>query len=111
MLNTVSIKAENGITFNVRRLNKGDKYGLDNCLTHEDERPVIEFYDSRYPFDRDVEGNVLGQFISRYYLETLLFGYPKGTPRKEDEGIDLMGYEPNWKIDGPALNSALNQLK
>ena len=111
MLNTVSVKAENGITFNVRRVNQGDRYGLDNCLTHEEDKPLIEFYDSRYPFDMDEHGNVLGQFISRYYLRELLWDYATGKPRQPHEGINLCGHEPNWTMDGAALNSALNQLK
>ena len=80
MQNVVSVKAENGITFNVRRVNQGDKYGLDNCLTHEDVLPLIEFYDARYPFDKDEHGNVLGQFVSRYNLSVLTHDYATGRP-------------------------------
>ena len=34
--------------FNVRIVNKGDRYGRADCLTHDDDRPMVEFYDRRY---------------------------------------------------------------
>ena len=52
--------------FNVRVVNKGDKFGRDFCLTHESDKPMVEFYDSRYPHTE------FGQFVSRYYVETIL---------------------------------------
>ena len=52
--------------FNVRVVNKGDKYGRDFVLTHEEEKPLVEFYDSRYPHTE------FGQFITRYYVATIL---------------------------------------
>jgi len=82
MLQVVSYQ---NVPFNVKVLKKGDTYGLNKCLTHEDERPVVEFYDARHDFDPE------GQFVSRYYVETLL--------EDEEGGLDLMGYEPSWKLD------------
>ncbi len=52
--------------FNVRIVNKGDMYGRDFCLVHNNHEPMVEFYDSRYPHTK------LGQFISRYFVGTLL---------------------------------------
>ena len=52
--------------FNVRVVNKGDKYGRDFCLTHDEDKPLVEFYDSRYPHTE------FGQFVSRYYVSTIL---------------------------------------
>jgi len=52
--------------FNVRILNKGDKYGREFCLTHDEDKPIAEFYDRRYPHTE------FGQFVSRYYVSTLL---------------------------------------
>ena len=43
--------------FNVRVVNKGDKFGRDFCLTHESEKPMVEFYDARYPHTE------FGQFV------------------------------------------------
>jgi len=45
----------------------------------------VEFYDMRYPQTPD------GQFISSYYVSTLI--------EKDDSGLDLHGGEPEWKID------------
>jgi hypothetical protein len=59
---------------------------------------LVEFYDGRYPHTPD------GQFISRYYSSTLLnshTGVPTG-------GLDLMGYEPAWKIDGRTMKLVLD---
>jgi hypothetical protein len=81
--------------FNVRLVNKGDRYGRADCLTHDDDRPMVEFYDHRYTHgdwpDR-------GQFVSRYYVSTLLEG--------ENRGLCLDGGNANeWSVsaDGMAL--------
>jgi hypothetical protein len=81
--------------FNVRIVNKGDRYGRADCLTHDDDRPMVEFYDHRYTHgdwpDR-------GQFVSRYYVSTLLEG--------ENRGLCLDGGNANeWSVsaDGMAL--------
>jgi len=52
--------------FNVRIVNNGDKYGREFCLTHDEDKPMVEFYDRRYPHTQ------YGQFVSRYYVGTLL---------------------------------------
>ena len=43
--------------FNVRIVRAGDRYGRDNCLTHDKDEPLVEFYDSRYPHTE------YGQFV------------------------------------------------
>lgn len=58
--------------FNVRILNKGDKYGRNFCLTHDHDKPIAEFYDNRYPHTE------FGQFVSSYYVSTLLDGSTGG---------------------------------
>jgi hypothetical protein len=71
--------------FNVRILNKGDKYGREFCLTHDEDKPIVEFYDRRYPHTE------FGQFVSRYYVSTLLED-PTG-------GLCLDGGNPNsWTV-------------
>jgi hypothetical protein len=55
-----------GKTFKVKILRKGDQYGLNKCLTHEDDVPLVEFYDA--VSDHDPEG----RFISRYSADSLL---------------------------------------
>lgn len=55
-----------GITFNVRIVRKGDTYGLNGFYTHDKERNLVEFYDTRY------DHTEYGQFVARYYEDTLL---------------------------------------
>jgi len=59
--------------FNVRIVNTGDKYGLNDCLVN-DRSAMVEFYDVRFPHTK------FGQFISRYYTSTILEqdAYPSG---------------------------------
>ena len=84
---------ETNLDWTVRVVFKGDKYGLDMCLVHDNVEPMIEFYDAEYDFDKDVDGSVLGQFVSRYCADTLL----------EDidnvRGICLDGGVPKWSIE------------
>ena len=63
------------------------KYSLDDAL--------VSFYDGRYPdFTIDVDGDKIGQFVSQYYLHTLLEGYG---------GINLHGSEPSWSVSGSLM--------
>jgi len=78
--------------FNVRVVKNGDKFGRDFCLAHDDERPMVEFYDSRYPHSE------FGQFIRRYYAGTLLGheGFFGGHP---DSGLCLDGGNADeWSV-------------
>lgn len=93
-----------GKTFTVRLVQKGTRYGLKHCLTHDKDEPMVEFYDADYDFDRDDEGNVLGQFVTRYYLKTLLDKAP-GT------GLCLDGGVPVWSIDARAFAAVAGILQ
>ena len=53
--------------YNVRLVTKGDRYGLNDCLVHDEDKPMVEFYKRGYP----VHGP-RGFFVSRYYCGTLL---------------------------------------
>lgn len=64
--------ASTGIVFTMRLVPKGERYGLRNVLKHDGDTPLIEFYDSRHAFDQDPEGEMLGQFVARYDVETLM---------------------------------------
>ena len=87
----------NGIPFVVRLVCKGDNYGRDNGLTHTEDKPLVEFYDARYPHTQ------FGQFISRYYAETLTRHYGPGS-------IDLGG-SPDWTIDAAGMQEVFTWLK
>ena len=76
--------------WNVRVILKGDKFGLDDCLTHEKNEPTVEFYDTTHMHtDR-------GQFVSRYYLSTLI-------ERDGNYGLDLQGDVPSWKVSAETM--------
>lgn len=59
-----------------------------NHSTNPEQKDLIEFYDLRYPHTPED-----GQFISRYFAETLLDSYGNYA------GLDLHGGEADWKID------------
>lgn len=82
--------------FNVRIVNKGDKYGLNDCLVN-DEKPMVEFYDTRYPHTQ------YGQFVSRYYVETILDG--------SECGLCLDGGEPSWTVSAEDMKTVRSFLK
>lgn len=93
-LATVQNIRTNGMSFNVRVVEKGEQYGLNMCLTHEDDMPMIEFYDTRYKFDR-IGDIIMGQFITRYNLDT--FKTVQGT------GLNLDGGVHDWTLDPDAV--------
>lgn len=50
------------------------------------DEPIVEFYSiGRF-----------GQFVSSYYVSTLLEDWGRG--------LDLMGYEPHWKIEAEYMD-------
>lgn len=90
--------AENEIDFIARRINKGDRYGLNDCLTHDEDQPLIEFWDCRYSHDS------LGQFTGgRYYVGTIL-------ESNRATGLNLHGGVPEWKVDQGSLLKVLMKL-
>ena len=88
--------------FNVRVVNKGDKYGLDFCLTHDGDKPLVEFYDVRYPHTE------FGQFVSRYYVETILEDKGYGDKAR---GLQLDGGIPEWTVTASDMVTVRNYLK
>lgn len=63
-----------GRAFNARLVRQGDRYGLNDCLTHEKPEPMVEFYDATYENDDRFDIG-RGQFVSRYYVCTLDGGH------------------------------------
>jgi hypothetical protein len=98
---------EAGRSFNIRLVRKGDRYGLNDCLTHDKDEPLVEFYDATYEQDARFDLG-RGQFVSRYNLGTLTGKGPWGHDhRRSPRGIDLCGHEPAWKISGLNVVEAL----
>lgn len=88
----LKIKNKKGDYFTVRLILKGDRYGFNNCLVHDNSEPLVEFYDAEY-----------GQFVSSYYRSTLL-------NRDKDEGLILYGGVPKWVLDGKTMNEVIEWL-
>lgn len=76
----------------VRLVRKDERYGLNDCLVHDREDPLVEFYDLTYANRRGFGER--GQFVSSYYASTLL---------ASGGGIDLYGGEPAWQVSAEAM--------
>lgn len=90
-----------GQSFAVRVLPTGARYGRTNALTCD--HPTVEFYDTAYADDGRPGGQgfgPLGQFVSRYYVDTLLGhdGHGGGSG-----GIDLYGGVREWEVDADTM--------
>lgn len=92
-----------GRSFNIVLVCRGDRYGLNDCLTHDKDDPMVEFWDATYENDpRFTLGR--GQFVSRYYLTTL------ADRRNSRLGLDLCGHEPAWKVTSTNVADALKAV-
>ena len=109
MENMLRITNDRGRNFNVRIVREGDRYGRDDCLVYDPsdrefnkDDVLVEFYDATYT----AKFGERGQFVSRYYATTLLGTDEFGDGMEEEMGVglDLMGYEPAWKIDADAMD-------
>ena len=86
------IDNERSQPWTIRIVEEGDKYGRDDCLTYENL------------FDEQAsDGTMMGQFVSRYYISTIMDG--KGG------GMNLMGYEPKWQIESLAMDSVRDYIQ
>ena len=90
MREEIKIINDRGMIWAVRIVRKGGKYGLNFCLEHDKDDPLVEFYDCRYEFTN------YGQFVSRYYISTLIEG-------DQSRGLNLDGGVPSWQISGEAM--------
>jgi hypothetical protein len=88
--------------WNVRIVKTGDKYGRDMCLTN-DKAPMVEFYDSRYPHTQ------YGQFVSRYYISTILSQDSRGG--EYSNGLCLDGRVPAWQVSAEDMVEVVSFLQ
>jgi hypothetical protein len=104
-IQSLDIPGANGVPFRAVYLPTGATYGRGGCLTNEGPA-MVEFYDMRYPqcaLDVDV---VAGQFVSRYYVGTLLDSHAAGS------GLCLDGSNPTpWTVDGQAYTVVIAWLR
>lgn len=94
--------------FTMRVVGDGDRYGRGMSLTHTGPDPLVEFYDRRWDHDRDPDGLMLGQFISRYRLSTLLEPVRDGATVFET-GITLDGGTA-WRVGPEGMADCLRAL-
>ena len=87
-----------GRAFNVRLVRKGDRYGLNDCLVHDKDEPLVEFWDATYENDPRFTPK-LGQFVSRYCLDTLTGSRP--------HGIALCGHVSTWTVTAGNVADAI----
>lgn len=99
-----------GQDWTVRIVEKNDKYGKDMCLTHRKVKPLVEFYDADHDFDRGPNNEYLGQFVSRYCIDSLL-GDEFSNPIGDGRGLCLHGGVDKWSIDGKAMKVVAEFLK
>lgn len=114
-----AIDRESGIKWCVRAVMPGGLYGLNHCLTYDENKtdPLIEFYDMdsmaakhMRQSDNKTESYLAeeyGQFVSRYYLSTLLKDRTIGG---ECPGINLDGGIDRWTVSGQFVREALFEL-
>jgi hypothetical protein len=67
-------------------------------LPQEDSKPAVEFYDARY------EHTALGQFVSRYYVETLI-------ERQAGVELRLDMKIPEWTISGATMDRVVQWMR
>jgi hypothetical protein len=92
-----------GRSFFVHTVMKGERYGLNNCLVHENADPMIEFYDYKYAGERGFTPR--GQFVSRYFASTL-------ATHTTGAGLMLDGANRDvWTIDGAAFAPVIDLAK
>lgn len=72
--------------WNVRIVHQGEKYGLDDCLTHDEQEPLVEFYDAEQDASKF---GPRGQFVNRYRESNILSMNPM-------RGLAVHGGVPRW---------------
>jgi hypothetical protein len=90
-----------GRVFALRVVNQGDAYGRNGCMTHDEAAPMVEFYDTTYAGEcPDIFTGHLGQFVSRYYVSTLMDTDPT-------RALALDGGIPEWTVTADSLAQVL----
>jgi hypothetical protein len=112
---SLDVTAANGVPFRVVLLLDGKSVNFPAASAKFTSlwgtEPLVEFYDARY---RNVRGFTPdGQFVSRYYLETLLGRdeQPLSAGKSRRYGLDLQGDVPNWTIDATTMRTVGRWLR
>lgn len=100
---TLDFFAKNGVHYRARIIRPGDGCGSFDqdkgwwTTVKPGTLPTIQFFDLAHPHTPH------GQFISAYYLETLL---DRG--ERSGRGLLLDGGNPGWTVDGESLKKVLD---
>ena len=95
------VENEDNRQFAIRVIGKGDNYGRNRCLTLKENKQLIEFYDVEKAGDEWFDE--LGQFVERYYIETIM--------EIENYGLNLSGNVDEWNIDGANVHKIQQWIK
>lgn len=116
-----AVDPESGNRWCVRIVFIGDQYGLNHCLEHDKDEPLIEFYDMdsgaaaimRNSDDKTEAylAEEYGQFVSRYYYSTLKMRDPlgKGSALTDwsERGLNLDGGVDRWSVSSEFMVKAM----
>ena len=99
--NTIVLTNNQRIPFIARLVNPGDKFGPHN--SHCVNEPQVHIYDSRFNHNQHL--GFVGQFVSGYYVATLL--------QDEDypNGLCLDGWTPEWTLSRDNMTTLITWLK
>lgn len=85
-----------------RVVRAGEAYGINNALTHDGAEPLVEFYDTAHRHSRDARDRMLGQFVTRYLLSTLMAG---------GRGLCMDGSVPVWTLSARNVRDIQDWLR
>ncbi len=116
-----AIDPESGVRWCVRIVFEGDNYGLNHCLEHDKDEPLIEFYDMdsgaaaimRNSGDKTEAylAEEYGQFVSRYYYSTLKMRDRMGNGNAltdwSERGLNLHGGVDRWSVSSEFMVKAM----
>ena len=92
-----SVKNDFGIVFNIKIVRDGEKqHSVNGELVHSG-KPIVEFYDKRF------EHTPLGQYVSSYYVSTIL-------EIGENEGLCLHPGSKDWCLSDWKMNQVKYHL-
>lgn len=77
---------------------------INDCQLYGHGLPLVEFYD----MTKNTEQG--GQFVSRYYMSTLLGMDESGTPLSDMNALSLDGGVPSWTVAGTDLQNVTDWL-
>lgn len=91
---------ETAVTWAVRLVHRGERFGLNDALVHDRDDPLVEFYDVRHAHTD------LGQFVQRYFRSTLL----EAAPSSRERGLALDMGVSAWTVSASCMEQLSNWL-